>query len=75
MYDVEMTYENWNVQDILRAVIPASSDSVTSFSVIGHIAHLNLKPEVYPYKKLIGKTNLGVVEKCFQNQGKPGLSS
>ncbi|XP_071116159.1 tRNA (guanine(37)-N(1))-methyltransferase-like [Haliotis cracherodii] len=80
MYDVEMTYENWNVQDILRAVIPVSSDSVTSFSVIGHIAHLNLKPEVYPYKKLIGQVisdklpnistvvnKLDVIDNTFRN--------
>ncbi|XP_067654920.1 tRNA (guanine(37)-N1)-methyltransferase-like [Haliotis asinina] len=80
MYDVEMTYENWNVQDILRAVIPASTDSVTSFSVIGHIAHLNLKPEVHPYKKLIGQVicdklpnistvvnKLDVIDNTFRN--------
>jgi tRNA (guanine37-N1)-methyltransferase len=53
--DLELGYENWSTPEILRAVLPDDSDGVSSFSIIGHIAHLNLKPEVMDYKQLIGK--------------------
>ena len=53
--DMELGYENWNCAEILRAVLPEDVESVSSYSIIGHIAHLNLKPEVMDYKHLIGK--------------------
>lgn len=53
--DIELGYDNWNVSEIFRAVIPGDSDSVTGFTTIGHIAHLNLREDVLDYKYLIGK--------------------
>ena len=53
--DIELGYDNWNVSEILRAVIPGDSDSVSGFSNIGHIAHLNLREDVIDFKYLIGK--------------------
>lgn len=53
--DLEVGYENWNCAEILRAVLPEDVEGVSSYSIIGHIAHLNLKPEVMDYKHLIGK--------------------
>lgn len=53
--DVQLKYEQWNAEDVLTAVIPAELGSVKSYSIIGHIAHLNLKPPMEPYKKLIGE--------------------
>ena len=53
--DMELGYENWNCAEILRAVLPEDVEGVSSYSIIGHIAHLNLKPEVMDYKHLIGK--------------------
>ncbi|CAB0005837.1 unnamed protein product [Nesidiocoris tenuis] len=43
---------------ILRAIIPEELDGVTSFSIIGHIVHLNLRPELNEYKTVIGQVLL-----------------
>lgn len=53
--DFELTYENWNAENILKAVLPADQESCTSFSRIGHIIHVNLKAHLLPYKQLIGE--------------------
>ena len=54
-FDLELGYSNWGHSDILQAILPEKSDSVTGFSSIGHILHLNLKEEVMEYKSIIGK--------------------
>ncbi len=33
-------------------------DVPTSFETVGHIAHLNLRDEVLPYKRLVGRVLL-----------------
>lgn len=53
--DFEMNYDNWNAEDILKAVLPADQDTCTSYSRIGHIIHVNLKTHLIPYKRLIGE--------------------
>ncbi|GFR88433.1 tRNA (guanine(37)-N1)-methyltransferase [Elysia marginata] len=57
-FEVELGYDNWSVADIMRAVLPTGVENVTSFTQVGHIAHLNLKPETLPYKSLIGEVIL-----------------
>lgn len=54
-FEIELGYDNWTLSDILQAVLPAGSNGVSGFSIIGHIAHFNLKMEVMDYKYLIGK--------------------
>ena len=51
---MELSYNNWSVADVMRAVLPSQVENVTSFTQVGHIAHLNLKPETLPFKGLIG---------------------
>lgn len=53
--DFELTYENWNAEDILKAVLPADQEACTSYSRIGHLIHVNLKSHLIPYKHLIGE--------------------
>lgn len=57
---VELTlkYENWQSDDILKAVLPENVEVPTSFSKIGHIVHLNLRDSQLPYKNLIGEVLL-----------------
>ena len=55
---LDLKYENWSIHDVLRAVLPQNTENVSGFSIIGHIAHLNLKPEVEDYKYLIGMSSL-----------------
>lgn len=58
---IHLTYPNFTIDQIIKAVLPAgltdeySVNTGSSFSIIGHIAHFNLKDRVLPYKFLIGE--------------------
>lgn len=54
-YNLELTYENFKSEEILRAVLPEGQDVTSSFSRVGHIAHLNLRDHQLPFKHLIGQ--------------------
>ncbi|KAG0187956.1 tRNA(m(1)G37)methyltransferase [Apophysomyces sp. BC1034] len=55
----EVTYDDWNIDQILHAVMPDGTAEIpSSYTQIGHIAHLNLKEELLPYKYLIGQVIL-----------------
>ncbi|NWU93629.1 TRM5 methyltransferase, partial [Upupa epops] len=54
-YNLELTYENFKLEEILRAVLPEGQDVTSGFSRIGHIAHLNLRDHQLPYRHLIGQ--------------------
>uniref|UniRef100_A0A2K5P8I5 tRNA (guanine(37)-N1)-methyltransferase n=1 Tax=Cercocebus atys TaxID=9531 RepID=A0A2K5P8I5_CERAT len=53
-YNLELTYENFKSEEILRAVLPEGQDVTSGFSRVGHIAHLNLRDHQLPFKQLIG---------------------
>jgi len=52
---IHLKYENFKLDDILKAVLPKDQEGCTSFSRIGHIIHLNLRDHLLPYKLLIGQ--------------------
>ncbi|XP_069495025.1 tRNA (guanine(37)-N1)-methyltransferase [Ambystoma mexicanum] len=54
-YDLELPYEIFKTDEILRAVLPEGQDVTSGFSRIGHIAHMNLRDHQLPYKNLIGE--------------------
>uniref|UniRef100_A0A8C0CSS1 tRNA (guanine(37)-N1)-methyltransferase n=1 Tax=Balaenoptera musculus TaxID=9771 RepID=A0A8C0CSS1_BALMU len=54
-YNLELTYENFKSEEILKAVLPEGQDVTSGFSRVGHIAHLNLRDHQLPYKHLIGQ--------------------
>lgn len=56
--DVKVEYLHWSIDAVLRALVPANVTIPSSFETIGHIAHLNLREEHAPYKKLIGEVML-----------------
>ncbi|KAF2432970.1 hypothetical protein EJ08DRAFT_677206 [Tothia fuscella] len=54
-YTLHLTYDYWDYHDIISAILPPSTTEIPSgFSIIGHIAHLNLRSQHTPYKTLIG---------------------
>lgn len=59
-YNLELTYENFKSEEILRAVLPEGQDVTSGFSRVGHIAHLNLRDHQLPFKHLIGRCVLVV---------------
>jgi len=68
-FQLSLDYTYWTYQDIISSILPAvpsSTDVIeedadvdvempTSFQIIGHVAHLNLRERYLPYRKMIGE--------------------
>ncbi|KAL9623151.1 MAG: hypothetical protein Q9160_002466 [Pyrenula sp. 1 TL-2023] len=59
-YDLELAYDDWDMHDILSAIIPTEDhdEMPTGFAQVGHVAHVNLREHFLPYKHLIGQVLL-----------------
>ena len=56
--NIKLGYQHFNVTQILRSILPetiSDTDIVSSFEIVGHIAHLNLKECHAEYKNIIGQ--------------------
>ncbi|PIA30684.1 hypothetical protein AQUCO_05400054v1 [Aquilegia coerulea] len=51
-------YNYWQMNDILKALLPDGIIIPTAFEMVGHIAHLNLRDEHLPYKNIIAQVVL-----------------
>ena len=56
-YELQITYENWSVHDILEAILPEDlhDELPSGYSQVGHVAHVNLRSQYLPYKYLLGQ--------------------
>ncbi|KAI9840976.1 MAG: tRNA(m(1)G37)methyltransferase, partial [Pleopsidium flavum] len=54
-YELELNYDYWTYHDIISSILPEEEQDElpTGFSVVGHVAHLNLREQYLPYKGLI----------------------
>lgn len=52
-HHVLLDYSYWTADHILKDLLPSGSEVPSSFETVGHIAHLNIRDELIPYKKLI----------------------
>ncbi|XP_015794977.1 tRNA (guanine(37)-N1)-methyltransferase [Tetranychus urticae] len=52
---IELNFHNYNAHDIMDAVFPEEEKRVKSWSIIGHILHVNLRDEKLSHKELIGQ--------------------
>jgi tRNA (guanine37-N1)-methyltransferase len=56
-----LTYANYSIDQIIKAILPDDLgkdkpiNTGSGYSLIGHIAHFNLKDAVLPYKHIIGE--------------------
>ncbi|KAG0053167.1 tRNA(m(1)G37)methyltransferase [Gryganskiella cystojenkinii] len=52
-----VSYDHWTADEVLRAILPEDlvGEAPSSFTTVGHIAHMNLKDEYLPWKSLIGE--------------------
>lgn len=57
-YELQLTYHNLKSEEVLEAVLPQGQDVTSSFSRVGHIAHMNLRDHQLPYKSLIGEQKI-----------------
>lgn len=55
---VDVAYEQWSLDEVLRSVIPEGVTVPTSFETVGHVVHLNLRDEQAEWKKVIGEAFL-----------------
>ncbi|KAI1315085.1 tRNA(m(1)G37)methyltransferase [Mortierella claussenii] len=55
--ELTVDYDHWTADEVLRAILPEEliDEAPSSFTTVGHIAHMNLKDEYLPYKHLIGQ--------------------
>ncbi|KAL3503293.1 hypothetical protein ACH5RR_037742 [Cinchona calisaya] len=51
-------YSYWQMNEVLEAMLPNGMIVPSSFETVGHIAHLNLREEHLPYKKIVAKVVL-----------------
>ncbi|KAF8948513.1 tRNA(m(1)G37)methyltransferase [Haplosporangium gracile] len=58
--EISVGYDHWTADEILRALLPEEiiDEAPSSFTTVGHIAHMNLKDEYLPFKGLIGQVIL-----------------
>ena len=59
-HTIVLTYQDWTAEEILgRLLLPEGVKEVPSaFEAVGHLAHVNLRDELLPYKYLVGKVLL-----------------
>lgn len=51
---VELDYSHVSASEVLRRLLPSGMEVPSSFEEVGHIAHLNLRDEALPYRRIIG---------------------
>ena len=56
-YTLTLNYGYWKAEEILAAILPEEllGEIPTGFTVVGHVAHLNVREEYLPYRFLIGQ--------------------
>ncbi|EFA75248.1 tRNA guanine-N1--methyltransferase [Heterostelium album PN500] len=57
-HQVQLNYNNFSYEEVMKELIPTGLPIPHAFEKIGHIAHLNLKEELLPYKNMIGQVIL-----------------
>eukprot|EP00899_Mesostigma_viride_P016586 jgi/Mesvir1/24929/Mv16908-RA.2 len=53
-----LDFDYWSADYILRQLLPEGVEVPSSFETIGHVAHVNLRDELLPFKQLIGQVLL-----------------
>lgn len=59
-FEMTFGYSYWSHDQILKSILPTElhENCPTSFTIAGHLAHLNLKDDYLPYKNIIGEVIL-----------------
>jgi len=57
-FDMHLGYDDLSVREVLRELLPTSVTVPTAYESVGHVVHLNLRPEQLPHRHLIGEVLL-----------------
>lgn len=58
VWPLKLSYEHCSTDHVLTTILPSGMTVPSSFESVGHIAHINLRDEHAPWKKLIGQVML-----------------
>ncbi|KAL5290944.1 TRMT5 family protein [Megaselia abdita] len=61
---LNLTYDNWRADELLKSILPENEEGVSSYSKIGHIIHINLRDQLLPFKEIIGEILLDKIPGC-----------
>ncbi|CAD6893350.1 unnamed protein product [Tilletia controversa] len=67
-HQVQVDYDYYSADQILASLLPEglADGTPTSFTIVGHIAHLNLRDNYLPYRFLIGEVILDKNARCVR---------
>ncbi|KAJ3204231.1 tRNA(m(1)G37)methyltransferase [Entophlyctis luteolus] len=54
-HELVLDFNYWTADQLIRSVLPDRLNVPSSFELIGHIAHMNLRNEYLPYKNIVGE--------------------
>ncbi|KAK9840974.1 hypothetical protein WJX81_003444 [Elliptochloris bilobata] len=57
-HDVTVAYPHLTADQVLRRLLPRGTEVPCAFETVGHIAHVNLRDELLPHKRLVGQVLL-----------------
>lgn len=49
-----MSYQDWDVRTCIKSILPPKLE-FKGYAQVGHIAHLNLREDLYPYKNVLAQ--------------------
>ena len=52
---MQLNYDNYNFQEVLKELLPDGVEIPGGFEIIGHIVHMNLSDRQMPYRNVIGQ--------------------
>lgn len=54
----QLEYSILSASEVLRRLLPPGTEVPSSFESVGHVAHVNLREDVLPYRHLVGRVIL-----------------
>ncbi|WYZ34547.1 hypothetical protein EsH8_I_000823 [Colletotrichum jinshuiense] len=59
-YELQLDYDYWSYLDVMTSILPEELhvEIPVGFNTAGHVAHLNLRDQYLPYKKIIAEVIL-----------------
>lgn len=56
-YELKLDYDHWNYLEIVKSILPEDEQGEIpqGFSMVGHVAHMNLREEYLPYKSILAE--------------------
>lgn len=57
-FDLKLGYDDLSTREVLTELLPEGVTTPSAYESVGHVVHLNLRPEQLPHRRLIGQVLL-----------------